>query len=187
MKAVAKKKINEFRSAFQAGIEGIVKASEIYVDAIDADPSAADEFRREFEDWIPSSAWAQFEAVGRKWMHPKLLMGGMANRKKASKIKHLPYSVQERVFARDRFPLLVSCGDTINVDMLEATEEQVDQLCNKTSIRNLSEQKAWMEAKQVLEDQKPEIMPYTICGGKVSFRRSITLTRQELKRLLQEM
>ena len=137
---------------------------------------------------LPASAWRQFEAVGRKWMHPKLIMGGMADRRKANKIKHLPYSSQERVFDKERFPLLVSGGDSIQVDMMEATHEQVNQLCDNHSIRNLAEQKAWLEAKALREENdKPDTLPYVIGKGKVIFKRGVTLTRAEIKRLLQEM
>jgi len=182
-------RIAEFRTALQDGINGIVKAAEIYVAAVDDDPRNADRFRDEFADWVPASAWGQFEAVGRKWMHPKLLMGGMADRKKAGLIKRLPYSMQERVFDRERFPLLTSDGDTLQIDMLEAAPEQAEQLCNGSAIRNLSEQRAWMEARRAAEadTEKAEVLPYTITGGKVTFRRRCVLNRQELKRLLQEM
>jgi len=188
MKAsVAKTKIQSFKDELKAGIDGIVRASEIYVEAIDEDPVLIDRFRNECADFVPASAWSQFEAVGRKWMHPRLIMGGMADRKKANLVKRLPYSTQESIFQHKRFPLLVSGGDKIEVDILEATPEQAQQLCNGSSIRNLSEQKAWVEAMNVIEDQKPEVLPYTIRNGKVSFRRAVTMNRSELKRLLQEM
>ena len=185
--SMVKRSIDEFREALMAGIEGIVRASEIYVEAIDDDPRAADSFREELSEWVPASAWAQFEAVGRKWMHPRLIMGGMTDRKKASLIKKLPYSMQDRVFKKHRFDLLLPGGDHIKVDMMESTAKQAEQLCNGTAIRSLSEQKAWLEARAVLDDEKPELLPYTICGGKVSFRRGVTMNRSELKRLLQEM
>jgi hypothetical protein len=116
----------DFREAFQRGIEGIVQAAEVYVAALDDDPRNADRFRDEFADYIPPGAWAQFEAVGRKWMHPRLLMGGVADRRKAAIIKRLTYSGQERVFNRERFSLLTANGDTLEVDMLEATADQAE-------------------------------------------------------------
>jgi len=188
MKAsVAKTRIQSFRDELMEGINGIVRASEIYVEAIDDDPSLADKFREDCADFVPASAWSQFEAVGRKWMHPRLIMGGMADRKKANLVKRLPFSTQERVFSHNRFDLLVSGGDILKVDMMEATQEQAEQLCNGSEIRTIPEQKAWLEAVTIREENKPEVMPYTIVNGKVSFRRAVTLTRQELKRLLQEM
>lgn len=186
-RTLIKKKIEDFRNALIRGIEGIVRAAEIYVEAIDEDPTCSDQFRDACADWIPASAWAQFEAVGRKWMHPRLIMGGMADRRKAALVKQLPYSMQERIFDHERFPLLVAKGEQIKVDIFEATRSQAEQLCNGSSIRNLSEQKAWLESQAVVESAKPEPMPYIVCGGKITFRRGVTLTRPELKRILQEM
>ena len=182
-------KIAEFKTALQDGINGIVRASEIYVSALDENPRNADRFREEFAEWVPVSAWSQFEAVGRKWMHPRLLLGGVSDRKKAGLIKRLPYSMQERVFQRERFPLLTNAGEVLKLDIMEATSEQAEQLCNGTTIRNLSEQKAWIEAKSVEYAQREpeEVLPYTVNGGRVTFRRGCILNRSEIKRLLQEM
>jgi hypothetical protein len=188
MNEVMQSKISEFRSAIMAGIEGIVKASEIYVAAIDENPACADEFRDEFADWIPSSAWSNFEAVGRKWMHPRLLMGGMADRKKQGVVKRLPYSMQERIFGGERFKLLTPKGDTLNVNLMEATYEQVVQICGGGSVRSLGEQRAWMEeTKSNPETIDAEPMPYVVKNGNVTFRRGVVLTRNEVRRLLQEM
>lgn len=182
------KAIAEFKAALQQGIDGIVKASEIYVKALDENPKAGDVFRENLGDMVPASAWAQFEAVGRKWMHPRLLLGGVSDPKKASRIKRLPYSLQERVFNRERFTILTQGGDRMEIDMLEGTAEQVEQLCNGTSIRNVSEQKAWIESrKAAVPADEVEPLPYTVTDGRVSFRRGCVMNRAEVKRLLQEM
>ena len=180
--------VQEFKTVLIEGINGIVRASEIYVAAIDKDAEATDIFKQECSEFVPNTAWASFEAVGRKWMHPKLLMGGMTDRKKASFIKQLPYSTQEKIFNHQHFDLLVLNGETLNINVLEATREQVEQLCNGNTMRNLAEQKAWLESRASQKDtEKPHLMPYTIMNGKVSFRKGTTLTRTEIKRLLQEM
>ena len=75
-------RIEKFKTALTAGIDGIVRASEIYVAALDEDPRNGDKFRDALAEMVPSSAWGQFEAVGRKWMHPRLLMGVVADKKK---------------------------------------------------------------------------------------------------------
>jgi len=180
--------IKAFGEAFNAGLQGIVKACEIYVEAIDDDPRNADKFKDAYEDRIPVRAWGKFEAVGRKWLHPNLLMGGMADRSKSNAVKRLPYSVQERIFEHERFPFLCVDGNTLLIDITEATPEQVEQLCDGGVIRGISAQRAFIESKKVAESEsKPDVMPYIIKGGSVTFRRGIKLTRVELKRLLQEM
>jgi hypothetical protein len=187
MKALVENRIKEFKDALTAGIDGIVRASEIYVASIDEDPASSDKFRDTFADYIPSSAWANFEAVGRKWMHPRLLMGGMADRKKHAVVKRLPYSVQERIFSGERFKLLTAKGDTLNVDLMEATAEQVEQICGGGAVKSLGEQRAWIEEQSKTITVDPEPMPYVVSNGKVSFRKGVVLTRNEVKRLLQEM
>jgi len=180
----------DFRTALQQGIEGIVKASEIYVAALDDDPQNADRFRDEFASWVPATTWAQFEAVGRKLMHPRLLMGGVSDYRKSTLIRRLPYSMQERVFGRERFELLTKSGSTLKVDLLEATPEQAEQLCDGSSIRNLSAQKAWLESRAAAAAsvvEPAELLPYIISQGRVVFRRGCTLSRAEVKRLLTDM
>jgi hypothetical protein len=180
--------IQDFRAAFSSGIDSIVKAAEIYVRAIDDNPRNADKFKEAFADSIPNSAWSGFEAVGRKWMHPRLLMGGIANTKKSTIIKRLPYSMQDSVFKRERFDLLCANGDTLQVDVLEATPEQVEQIFDGTSVRSMSAQKAYIEARKA-EPVKTatEVLPYTISNGKVCFRRGVVLTRGEIKNILQAL
>jgi hypothetical protein len=184
---VAKQYLDEFRKHFQAGIDGIVRASEVYVEAIDDNPRYADTFRDEFGDIVPYGAWGQFEAIGRKWMHPRLIMGGMADRQKAALVKRLPYSVQERVFSRERFDLLTPDADTLQVDLMEATTEQVRQLCDGSHIRSLAEQRAWMESQKAEAKEEAEVMPYVVRDGCVSFRRGVKLTKEEVKRILRDM
>lgn len=179
--------VSKFRAALTAGIEGIVQAAEIYVDAIDRDPDMKQVFVYELADILPKSAWSQFEAVGRRRMHPCLILGGMSDAKKLSMVRRLPYSTQEQVFNRTRFPLLVSNNDVLNVDLFEATPEQAAQLCDKTGIRSVAEQKAWLTSRPAVTAETPEPMPYTISAGKVIFRRGVMLTKQEVRRLLQEM
>jgi len=179
--------VTEFRDALMRGIEGIVEASRIYVEAIDDDPNNVTAFRTTLADFVPDSAWSSFEAVGRKWLHPRLLMGGGG--RYANKIKRLPYSTQEAIFSGERFDLLTSDGDTLKVDIRQATSEQVDQLLDGSTVRSLSAQRAWIEARrrQQASDPDAEVLPYTIRNGCVTFRRGVKMTRTELRRLLTEM
>jgi hypothetical protein len=180
--------IQAFREAFASGINSITKAAEIYVRSLDENPRNADKFKEAFADQIPATAWSGFEAVGRKWMHPRLLMGGIANTKKSTIIKRLPYSMQERVFNRERFDLLCADGDKLQVDVMEATPEQVEQIFDGSSVRNLSAQKAYIEARKAEpEKTATEVLPYTISDGKVCFRRGVSLSKSELRNILQAM
>ena len=181
-------RIDEFRTALQQGIDGITRAAEVYVSVIDDDPKAIDAFKAKFVNSMSADMWAKFEAVGRKWTHPGLLLGGVAGGKKNTAIKRLPYSAQERVFNRERFPLLTTKGDTLMVDLLEASNDQVDQLCNGSHMRTVSEQKAWAESQAVIDKHEHvEVMPYRIEDGRVSFRRGCNMSKAEVRRLLKEL
>ena len=179
--------IGEFKDAITNGINGFVKAGEIYVKAIDQDPEYADKMQLEFSDIVPAKAWKQFEAIGRKWIHPKLILGGMSDAKKTNIVKRLPYSLQNRVFDGEKFPLLIAGGDVLEVSILDASSEQTMQLCGEGNMRTLREQKAYIENSKLREDLKPQELPYYVQKGKVIFRKNTEITRAELKQLLTQV
>lgn len=178
------KYVQEFKKSFEAGITGIVHAAEIYVKAIDENPNHKHDFIEQCSDFIPSSAWSGFEAVGRKWMHPKLLMGGGGQY--AAKIKKLAYSDQEAVFDGRKFDFLTPKGEILKVDVREIDQKQAEQLFDGTRIRPVAAQKAYIESRPA-PSQVSEVMPYVITDGKVAFRRGVTLTKQEIRRILTEL
>jgi len=194
MNEVAIKRIEEFKEALFAGISGFVRAAEIYVAAIDEDHSNAVLFQGELAQLIPSDAWAQFEAVGRGWMHPRLLIG-LPDKRKEAFIKRTPYSTQEKIFDGERFDLLTPGGGTLKVSLFDATSDQVDQLCAKTGIRTPSEQKAWIVSKERAERSRnsdaeeftPEPVPYSIRKGKLLVRRDTEFSKRELQRIILEL
>ena len=184
--------IAEFRKALLEGIAGFVRASEIYVDSIRENPRNADRFQEELADMIPPGAWKRFEAVGKGALDPRLLLGVVGDKKKASLIERMPPSMQTRILNGERFPLLVSGGESLEVNLMDATFVQASQLLGSTSVRDLSQQRAWLESRKKGEgagenDAEAETMPYIITGGTVVFRRGCRMSRSEIKRLLTEM
>jgi len=181
--------VSEFKKAFSGAIEGIVKAAEIYVAAIDEDPEIKTQFISECSGFIPAGAWAEFEAVGRKWKHPKLLLGGGGAH--SSLLKLLPYSDQEKLFSGERVDVLTATGDVLKVDINSATSDQAALLIDKTNrrIRDIPAQKAYLESvKPVKVIDVPSVeMPYTITGGKVHFRAHTVLGRKEISRILKDL
>jgi hypothetical protein len=186
---VITQELSRFQDAFTRGLEGITEAAQIFVAAIDDNPANAEKFREYFADSIPASAWSNFEAIGRKWMHPRLLLGGMSDRAKATLVKRLPYDEQSNIMEkRKRYPLLLLGGDTLEVSVQDATPEQVNQLIDGSTIRSLAAQKAFLEqAKTTKAIKESEPLPYTLSDGRITFRRSVTLTKAELRRILAEM
>jgi hypothetical protein len=177
--------IGEFRGLFAAGVESLVKACEVYVIAIDEKPGRVFDFQEEFKEIIPAGAWSQFEAVGRKWMHPKLLLGGGG--RYAGKIKRLPYSTQEQIFSGERFELITPKGEALKVDVREIQPEQAEQLFDGGHLRTPSEQRAWIEARCNVVTEKATPMPYKITDHRVTFTRGTVLTKREVTRILAEM
>ena len=186
--------IKEFGEAFTFAIEGIVKASEIYVAALDDDPKNADAFKEAFAGKIPPTAWSQFEAIGRKWVHPQVVLGSAIDGKKRTAIKRLSYSMQERVFDHEKVDLVVSGGDVLKVDILDATQDQLEQICDGSNIRDLAGQRAWIESRKVkavevdsvadLMKQQPD---YIVRHGKLIVSKPHAFSKAQLRTLLQEM
>lgn len=185
--ATAPSYISEFRSALESGIENIAKAAAVYVTAIDSDPDAKEMFLSGFADVIPSSAWAGFEAVGRKQMHPKLLFGAGNNR---GYLKHLPFSDQEKIMDGHKYDLLISGGDSVRVDPREISKDQARQLFGRGHVRTLSEQRSYLESLNVPHveiKQTAMPMPYTISGHKVYIKADTVMTKRDVKRMLEAM
>ena len=178
---------SEFRNAITSGINGFVRAGEIYVKAIDQDPEYAEKMQLDFSDIVPTKAWKQFEAIGRKWIHPKLILGGMSDAKKTNIVKRLPYSLQNRVFEGEKFPLLVTGGDVLDISILDASYDQTMQLCGDGNMRTLTEQKAFIEDSKLKDDLKPQELPYYVQKGKIIFRKNTEITKAELKQLLTQV
>lgn len=178
---------NQLRSALEAGMDGFMQAGKIYVSAIDQDPSYAERLKKEFGNIVPCRAWAQLEALGRGLIHPKLILGGVSDKKKNTIIKNLPMSLQNRVFNEEKFPLLISGGDVLDVSILSATPSQAEQICGNGEIRTLAEQKAFIESQKLEKELRPKELPYYIKAGKIIFRKNTELTRSEIKLLLTQL
>jgi hypothetical protein len=179
------KRMVEFRQAYEQGISGIVRASEIYVQAMDADPRNGARFHEQFADLVPASVWANFEAIGRRWMHPRLIMGGISDRRKNSAIKKLPYSLQERVFNRELVP--VAIGDRVEeMEILSAPPEVVEAVCDTSGFRNVAAQRAYLKAKEKAREPARKL-PYIITNGKIYFAQNALMSKEELLKIIAEM
>lgn len=179
----------EFKEALASAIDGLVKAGEVYVKAIDIDPTVAERLQEEFKDVVPAQAWAQFEALGRKHIHPQLVLGGVSDSRKTNMIKGLPYSVQSRVFDDEKFELLVSGGDVLPISVLDATIDQCKQLIDSSggSLRSLKEQKAFLEELAIKDEFRPQPVPYKIGSGGVVFMKNTKMTKKQIQQLLQNL
>ncbi len=191
MKAIQTQRdyVGEFRAAFTLVESGLVKCSEIYVEALDESVEWKPKLIAAMNGTVPSTFWNELEAVGRKWKHPKLLLGGAGAN--APLVKLLPYSDQELLFT-ERVQLLTPAGDVLLVDVKDASPAQAEQLIDRKArrLRDVSAQRAYQEAQKLprgVAGEPAEVMPYTIAGGKVTFRRGVVMGRREIARILKEL
>jgi hypothetical protein len=179
--------IDQFGESLAKGVDALVDAARIYVQAIDADPTAADAFAEHYDGTIDPSSWSAWERVGRKQMHLALLLGNGGPH--GNRIMRLPYSTQERIYNGERFPLLIDKGEHILLDLRHASMAQASQLLDADHIRSLPEQRAYLEAIRArpAPPEEAETLPYIIRGGKVLFRKGTELTKEQIRRILQEI
>jgi hypothetical protein len=178
--------VSEFRQAFAAGMDGLAKAGKIYAEAIDAHPANAARIKSQAADMnLPESTWSSLEKLGRGQIHIKCLLG--SNVRNLGKIKLLPYSIQERIFNGDRFELLLADGATLMVDLREIESAQADQLVDRTTIRSIPAQRAWLAKHKPTDPTMPEVLPYIVRGGKLHVLKAATFTRADLKKFIAEL
>jgi hypothetical protein len=179
--------VAEFKEAYVSALDRVQKMAEIYVAALDEDLKNKDRFVAECSSFVPANLWIELEAVGRKWKHPKMLLGNTSN---SSLIKVLPYSDQERLISGERVEMLTPSG-VLMVNIADATPTQASQIIDKANrkIRDVAAQRLYIEAnnKRPVVDVESVEMPYTISGGKVHFKKGVTLTRKEIAAILREI
>jgi len=177
-----------FREALNDARDGLVKAAEIYVRAIDEAPERAGEFRAALP-YIPEGTWSQFEKIGRRQVDVRLLLGDGGPHR--SRIMRLPYATQLRLLGGEPVELLIGGDDVLKADSRSLTSEQAAQVFADDHVRSVPEQKTWLvdqEKRARLTKGNPEEnMPYVIHGNKVTFKRNLTMTVREVKDLLQAM
>jgi len=178
--------VEEFKQAYSRARDGILEAAEIYVEAVDEDPANREIFKRELSGTVPTSAWDRLEAIGRKTIDPKLLLG--MGGKHTARIKRLPYSLQQAILSGEKFDYLTSSDSTLKIDLLTCTDEQAKQVFDSTELRTISQQKSWIEAEKrerQMSEPVEHYEPYEIRQRKkqIFFKENTVLTFDEVTRL----
>jgi len=177
--------IAEFRKLHEAGVANFQAACEVYVKAIETNPQAVFLFQDTFKKDIHRSMWTTIEAVGRHQIAPAIALFGGG--RYTSRIKHLPYALQERIANDELFEYLTPRGEVLMVDVRTILPEQANQMFNGDSIRTVAEQRSYVEAKRLCPDEPAIPMPYTIVKHKVVFHKNTVLTVREVEQLLAAM
>lgn len=115
----------------------------VYVEGIDRDPL----FRKYLEDElcsIPATFWRSLEKVGRNQLDGRILNGAVPF---GNKLRLLPMSEQKSAIDQP-IALLVGSGDKLLVKIDAITADQAEQIFARDHIRNLEEQRSWIESKR---------------------------------------
>lgn len=181
-------KVKEIIDLYREGVEAWTKAGEILVELVDEDPQTYDYIIQQ-EPRINTGVLSKLEQIGRKTLHPQLLMTSSPG---YHKLKRLPFSLQER-YTKERIPLLVhteSGTDVMLVDAKDMTKEQAAQVFDRDRVRTQSEQKAWLMQHESNERKKHKPNParaWRIKGRKVEFCEGATLTSKEIATILAQI
>jgi hypothetical protein len=176
--------IDQIRELLQKGIECWVQIGAIVAKMIDDDPEAIDRIC-EACPLLTAESVLNFERLGRKTLHPRLLIsyGPGVNR-----LRKLPYHLQER-YVTQPVELLLANGETLQCDVMNLTTQQAAQVFSSDGLRSLAAQRAWLEGEATKRVAPPSRidLPYRITSGKLIILNACTLSRKELAKILVEL
>lgn len=181
------KQINQFILLYRKGVDAWIKAGEVLVALVDNDPHAYDYIIQKCP-MLNAGVLARFEEMGRKTLHPQLLL---TNSPGFSKLQKLPLSLQER-YLEEPIPVIVHGENGTDILMVEAknmTKEQAAQVFTGNRVRTEGEQKALlMQAKSnAARPVGSNIAPWKIEKGRVVFQAGATLSAGELATIITQI
>ena len=176
-------KMESFLTLFREGVEAWVKAGAILVELIEENPNIYDEMIEKCPT-LNAGILTRFEQIGRKQLHPQLLLGSSAG---MAKLKRLPYSLQER-YLEEPIPVVVETEygtDKLLIKARDMTPDQANQVFQGSGLRSESAQKAYLSQKQAEVKRKgPEVTLWTKKKGKIYFNPDIGFTPSDIASIL---
>lgn len=182
-----KAQIETFIHHFRRGVEEWITAGEILVQMVEKDPYVYDYIIEQCPQ-INAGILGRFEQMGRKTLHPQLLLTASPG---FAKLQRLPFSMQER-YIEEPVPVIVHTENGTDVLLVKAkdmTKEQAAQVFAPGRIRTEGEQKAYLvqQASHRASDKKEAVeKPWKIRGHKVIIN-NVEFTRKELYAILSQM
>jgi hypothetical protein len=125
--------IDAFITHFRRGVEEWITAGEILVQMVEQDPYVYDYIIQQCPQ-INAGILGRFEQMGRKTLHPQLLLTASPG---FAKLQKLPFSLQER-YIEEPVPVIVHTADGTDVLLVKAkdmTKEQAAQVFAPGRIR----------------------------------------------------
>jgi CRP-like cAMP-binding protein len=178
--------VDQFLTLFKEGYDAWVKAGEVLVELIDANPQVIDEILDRYPD-INAGVLRQFEKLGRKQLHPLLLLESTPGE---SRLARLPYSEQVRHIDKP-VEIIVETDagpDTMQVETKHLTRLQSEQVFAKDHVRSLAEQRAWlMDRRERSVTDALQTHPWRIVGKNQVEVAGVRLTRKQVLEILKEL
>lgn len=184
MNSPQKTNIERFVVLFQRGYDAWIEAGKVVAAALEDDPDFADKVHAEHPEISVDTVYA-FDRLGRKELHPKLLISDSPG---AKKLRRLPYSLQEKCIDNP-VPLLIKTEkgwEILNASVFNLNSEQANQVFDADGIRPEAAQRTWLESKSskaiVQIDEA-----YRVSGRKLIVMQPCQFTAGQLARLLADM
>jgi hypothetical protein len=181
--------VSEFCSLVNNGIEAWSKAGELVVRLIDEHGLSVSSIAQA-SSYLTDEIVGRFEQLGRKQIIPNLLISDFP----ASKhLFRLPYSEQKRLIDGQVELLVVTekGTETLMVDTENLTPAQCKQVFDRTAVRSIGAQRAYMESKKeefrissAIQESEPF---YKVRGKKVIFTKPCEISSRQLAQILAEI
>ena len=181
-------KANQFIDLFRQGVEAWIKAGEILVELVENEPHAYDYIIQKCPN-LNAGILGRFEQMGRKILHPQLLLTASPG---FAKLQKLPMSMQER-YIEEPIPLIVHTNEGTDVLLVKAkdmTKEQASQVFANNRLRTEGEQKAYLMQLRSMAARPVNtgnVAPWSIKSGRVVFQQGATLSAGELGMIIAQL
>ena len=188
MNEIAKESGQKIASLIMAGIEAWLEAGKLLVEALDNGATLDDIVD---SAGVSKDILARFEQIGRNNLYPRLLASTSPG---ARALTGCPFSEQKH-YCHNPVKLLVMHDgqpDTLLVPLDNMTTDQVKQVFCRGHIRDVAEQRAYLESK--MESERMQAVyevedgaGYVLKGRTVLFKRGICLNKDDLIQILGRM
>jgi hypothetical protein len=181
--------VHEFVSLINKGIECWSRAGEIVVKLID-DHGLSVSSIAGASQYLTDEMVGRFEQLGRKQIIPNLLISDFPA---AKHLFRLPYSEQKRLIDGQVELLLITDQgpETLVVETENLTPSQCKQVFDRTALRSIGAQRAYLESKKeenrltsAIHESEPF---YKIRGRKVVFTKACEISSRQLAQILSEI
>ena len=185
-KAKIQSHIQGVKTSMAASRDAVQQAAKHYYDALKVDASARDMFAEAFPT-VSSATWSGFVRIASGEMDARLLFDATPAARALVKCD----STTQTHYIETPIPVSCGNGDTILVQLDKMTGEQARQVFNHGAVRDVAEQRAWIETQKTRKQikTKPTIdkVNEVFVKGSHLHVGKLKLSRAELLRFLAQM